>query len=40
VLLGQALGIYLDILLLHILALLRKFGKLVTLHAIVHSAYE
>jgi hypothetical protein len=37
VLLGQALGIYLDVLLLRILAGLRKVGKLVARHAIVHS---
>jgi hypothetical protein len=37
VLLGQALGIYLDGLLLRILAGLRKLSKLVTRHPIVHS---
>jgi hypothetical protein len=38
VLLGQALGIYLDVLLLRILAWLREITKLVSRHTIVHSS--
>jgi hypothetical protein len=37
VLLGQALGIYLDVLLLRVLARLRKISKLVAWHAVAHS---